>query len=126
MAIVDKRRPKPNESEVMNIIGDVKDKIAVIIDDMIDTAGTVCKAASAIMERGAKEVYAVATHPVLSGPAVERLAQSPIKEVIVSDTIPLREEAKRLDKIKVLSVSKLLGEAIRRIHTDDSISSLFI
>lgn len=126
MAIVDKRRPKPNESEVMNIIGDVKDKIAVIIDDMIDTAGTICKAASAIMERGAKEVYAVATHPVLSGPAVERLAQSPIKELIVSDTIPLREEAKRLDKIKVLSVSKLLGEAIRRIHTDDSISSLFI
>jgi ribose-phosphate pyrophosphokinase len=126
MAIVDKRRPRPNESEVMNIIGDVKDKIAVIIDDMIDTAGTICKAASAIMERGAKEVYAVATHPVLSGPAVEKLAQSPIKEVVVSDTIPLREEAQRVDKIKVLSVSKLLGEAIRRIHTDDSISSLFI
>jgi ribose-phosphate pyrophosphokinase len=126
MAIVDKRRPRPNESEVMNIIGDVKDKIAVIIDDMIDTAGTICKAASAIMERGAKEVYAVATHPVLSGPAVERLAQSPIKEVVVSDTIPLREEAQMVDKIKVLSVSKLLGEAIRRIHTDDSISSLFI
>jgi len=126
MAIVDKRRPRPNESEVMNIIGDVKDKIAVIIDDMIDTAGTICKAASAIMDRGAKEVYAVATHPVLSGPAVERLAQSPIKEVVVSDTIPLREEAQRVDKIKVLSVSKLLGEAIRRIHTDDSISSLFI
>jgi ribose-phosphate pyrophosphokinase len=126
MAIVDKRRPRPNESEVMNIIGDVKDKIAVIIDDMIDTAGTICKAASAIMDRGSKEVYAVATHPVLSGPAVEKLAQSPIKEVVVSDTIPLREEAQRLDKIKVLSVSKLLGEAIRRIHTDDSISSLFI
>jgi ribose-phosphate pyrophosphokinase len=126
MAIVDKRRPRPNESEVMNIIGDVKDKIAVIIDDMIDTAGTICKAASAIMDRGSKEVYAVATHPVLSGPAVERLAQSPIKEVVVSDTIPLREEAQKLDKIKVLSVSKLLGEAIRRIHTDDSISSLFI
>jgi len=126
MAIVDKRRPRPNESEVMNIIGDVKDKIAVIIDDMIDTAGTICKAASAIMDKGAKEVYAVATHPVLSGPAVERLAQSPIKEVVVSDTIPLREEAQRLDKIKVLSVSKLLGEAIRRIHTNDSISSLFI
>ncbi|MCI4453759.1 MAG: ribose-phosphate pyrophosphokinase [Thermodesulfobacterium sp.] len=126
MAIVDKRRPRPNESEVMNIIGDVKDKIAVIIDDMIDTAGTICKAASAIMDRGAKEVYAVATHPVLSGPAVERLAQSPIKEVVVSDTIPLREETQRVNKIKVLSVSKLLGEAIRRIHTDDSISSLFI
>jgi len=126
MAIVDKRRPKPNESEVMNIIGDVKDKIAVIIDDMIDTAGTICKAASAIMDKGAKEVFAVATHPVLSGQAVERLANSPIKEIIVSDTIPLREEAKKLEKIKVLSVSKLLGEAIRRIHTDDSISSLFI
>ncbi len=126
MAIVDKRRPRPNESEVMNIIGEVKDKIAVIIDDMIDTAGTICKAATAIMDRGAKEVYAVATHPVLSGQAVDRLAASPLKEVIVSDTIPLREEAKALEKIKVLSVAKLLGEAIRRIHTDDSISSLFI
>jgi len=88
MAIVDKRRPRPNESEVMNIIGDVKDKIAIIIDDMIDTAGTICKAASVIMDRGAREVYAVATHPVLSGPAVERLAQSPIKEVLLA--IPSR------------------------------------
>ncbi len=126
IAIVDKRRPRANESEVMNIIGDVKDKKALIIDDMIDTAGTICKAASALMEKGAKEVYAIATHPVLSGKAVERVANSPLKALIVSDTIPLGEDAKHLDKIKVLSVGELLGEAIRRIHTDDSISSLFI
>ncbi|BAU23212.1 ribose-phosphate pyrophosphokinase [Caldimicrobium thiodismutans] len=126
MAIVDKRRPRPNESEVMSIIGDVRDKIAVIIDDMVDTAGTICKAAEAILDRGAREVYAIATHPVLSGKALERIAASPLKALIVSDTIPLREEAKVLDKIKVLSVANLLGEAIRRIHTDDSISSLFI
>jgi ribose-phosphate pyrophosphokinase len=126
MAIVDKRRPRPNESEVMSIIGDVRDKIAVIIDDMVDTAGTICKAAEAILDRGAREVYAIATHPVLSGKALERIAASPLKALIVSDTIPLREEAKVLDKIKVLSVANLLGEAIRRIHTDDSISSLFV
>ncbi|MGB9761780.1 MAG: ribose-phosphate pyrophosphokinase [Caldimicrobium sp.] len=126
MAIVDKRRPRPNESEVMNIIGDVKDKIAIIIDDMVDTAGTICKAAEALLDKGAKEVYAIATHPVLSGKAVERIAASPIKAMIVSDTIPLKEEAKAIGKIQVLSVANLLGEAIRRIHTDDSISSLFI
>lgn len=126
MAIVDKRRPRPNEAKVMNIIGDVRDKVAVIIDDMVDTAGTICKAAEAILERGAREVYAIATHPVLSGKALERIAASPLKALIVSDTIPLREEAKALSKIKVLSVANLLGEAIRRIHTDDSISSLFI
>ncbi len=126
IAIVDKRRPRANESEVMNIIGDVKDKKALIIDDMIDTAGTICKAASALMEKGAKEVYAIATHPVLSGKAVERVANSPLKALIVSDTIPLGEDAKHLDKIKVLSVGELLGDAIRRINTDDSISSLFI
>jgi len=126
MAIVDKRRPRPNESEVMNIIGEVKDKIAIIVDDMVDTAGTMCKAAQALLDRGAKEVYAIATHPVLSGNAVERIANSPIKKMIVSDTIPLKEEAKAIGKIEVLSVANLLGEAIRRIHTDDSISSLFI
>lgn len=125
-AIVDKRRPRPNESEVMNIIGEVKDKIAIIVDDMVDTAGTICKAAEALLDRGAIEVYAIATHPVLSGKAIERIAASPLKALIVSDTIPLRDEAKALDKIKVLSVAELLGEAIRRIHTDDSISSLFI
>lgn len=125
-AIVDKRRPRPNESEVMNIIGEVKDKIAIIVDDMIDTAGTICKAADALLEKGAKEVYAIATHPVLSGKALERISASSLKTLIVSDTIPLREEAKKMEKIKVLSVAELLGEAIRRIHTDDSISSLFI
>lgn len=125
-AIVDKRRPRPNESEVMNIIGEVKDKVAIIVDDMVDTAGTICKAAEALLDRGAIEVYAIATHPVLSGKAIERIAASPLKALIVSDTIPLRDEAKALDKIKVLSVAELLGEAIRRIHTDDSISSLFI
>lgn len=126
MAIVDKRRPRPNESEVMNIIGEVQNKIAIIIDDMVDTAGTMCKAAEALMDKGAKEVYAIATHPVLSGKAVERIAASPLKALIVSDTIPLKEEAKAIGKIQVLSVANLLGEAIRRIHTDDSISSLFI
>ncbi|MFN3504964.1 MAG: ribose-phosphate pyrophosphokinase [Caldimicrobium sp.] len=125
-AIVDKRRPRPNVCEAMNIIGDVKDKIAILVDDMVDTAGTICKAAEALLEKGAKEVYAIATHPVLSGNAVEKIAKSPLKTLFVSDTIPLREEARALEKIKVLSVAELLGEAIRRIHTDDSISSLFI
>jgi len=126
IAIVDKRRERPNESAVMNIVGDVKDKVAIIIDDMVDTAGTMCQAADAIMDRGAKEVYGMATHPVLSGKALERIEKSSLKTLFVSDTIPLRKEAKDLGKIKVLSVANLLGEAIRRIHTDESISSLFI
>ncbi len=126
IAIVDKRREKPNESAVMNIIGDVKGKIAIIIDDMIDTAGTMCNAADAIKEKGALEVHGMATHPVLSGKALERIQKSSLKSIIVSDTIPLKEEAKTLKKIKVLSVANLLGEAIKRIHTDDSISSLFV
>jgi len=126
IAIVDKRRERPNESAVMNIVGDVKNKVAIIIDDMIDTAGTMCQAADAIMERGAIEVYGMATHPVLSGNAVEKIKKSSLKALFVSDTIPLRDEAKELGKIKVLSVANLLGEAIKRIHTDESISSLFI
>ncbi len=126
IAIVDKRRPKPNESYVVNIIGDVKDKVAIIIDDMIDTAGTMCKAAYAILERGAKKVYAMATHPVLSGKAVQRIKESPLEKVIVSDTIPLKKEALMVDKIEVLSVAGLLGEAIKRTHTNESISSLFV
>ena len=126
LAIIDKRRLRPNESEVMHVVGDVKGKVAIILDDMIDTAGTICKAADALYERGAKEVHGMATHPVLSGPAIERLKKSPMKSVVVTDTIPLREEAKKLKKIKVLSVANLLGEAIRRIHNDDSVSSLFI
>jgi ribose-phosphate pyrophosphokinase len=126
IAIVDKRRLRPNESSVMNIVGDVKGKVAIIIDDMIDTAGTMCQAAEAILERGALEVHGMATHPVLSGKALERIQSSSIKSVIVSDTIPLREEAQKIEKIKVLSVANLLGEAIRRTHTDESISSLFV
>ncbi len=126
LAIIDKRRLRPNESEVMHVVGDVKGKVAIIVDDMIDTAGTICKAAEALYERGAKEVHGMATHPVLSGPAIERLKKSPMKSVVVTDTIPLREEAKKLKKIKVLSVAELLGEAIRRIHNDDSVSSLFV
>ncbi len=126
IAIVDKRRLRPNESSVMNIVGDVKNKVAIIIDDMIDTAGTMCQAADAIMERGALEVHGMATHPVLSGKALERIQKSSIKDIIVSDTIPLREDAQKIEKIKVLSVANLLGEAIRRTHTDESISSLFV
>ncbi len=126
IAIVDKRREKPNESVIMNIVGEVKNKVAIIIDDMVDTAGTMCQAAEAILERGAIEVYGMATHPVLSGNAIEKIKKSPLKALLVSDTIPLKEEAKILNKIKVLSVAELLGEAIKRIHTDESISSLFI
>ncbi len=126
IAIVDKRRPGPNQSEVMHVVGEVKGKVAIILDDMVDTAGTMCKAAEAIKERGAKEVHGMATHPVLSGPAVERIKKSALKSLVVTDTIPLREEAKEIKKIKVLSVARLLGEAIRRIHADDSVSSLFV
>ncbi|WP_297056251.1 ribose-phosphate pyrophosphokinase [Thermosulfurimonas sp.] len=126
IAIVDKRRPGPNQSEVMHVVGEVKGKVAIILDDMVDTAGTMCKAAEAIKERGAKEVHGMATHPVLSGPAVERIKKSALKSLVVTDTIPLREEAKAIKKIKVLSVARLLGEAIRRIHADDSVSSLFV
>lgn len=126
MAIIDKRRPAPNISEVMNIIGDVRGKHAVIIDDMIDTAGTVTLAAKAVLDQGAKSVVACATHGVLSGPAIQRIEESVISEVIISDTIPLSPAAKQCRKIKVLSVARLLGESIRRIHHGDSISSLFI
>ncbi|RUM89766.1 MAG: phosphoribosylpyrophosphate synthetase [Thermodesulfatator sp.] len=126
IAIVDKRRPGPNQSEVMHVVGEVKGKVALILDDMVDTAGTMCKAAEALKERGAKEVHGLATHPVLSGPAVERIQKSALKSLVVTDTIPLREEARKIKKIQVLSVAKLLGEAIRRIHADDSVSSLFV
>jgi ribose-phosphate pyrophosphokinase len=126
LAIVDKRRDTPNESEVMNIIGDVKDKRAIILDDMIDTAGTVTQAAVALKEEGAIEVLTCCTHPVLSGPAIERIEDSPISEVIVTDTIPLHEKAQNCKKIKVLSVAELLSEAMRRIYYNESVSSLFI
>jgi len=124
LAIVDKRRPEPNVSEIMHVIGELKGKTAVLIDDIIDTAGTITQAAKVLMEKGATEVYACCTHPVLSGPAVQRLQDSVIKEVVVTNTIPLPQD-KKIDKIKVLSVAPLLGEAIVRIHEDLSVSKLF-
>jgi ribose-phosphate pyrophosphokinase len=126
LAIIDKRREKANVSEVMHIIGDVKNKDAILVDDMIDTAGTLTNAAKALMEAGARTVSACASHAVLSGPAIQRIQDSPLSEVVVTDTIPLRPEAKACPKIKQLSVGRLLGEAIKRIHHGDSISSLFI
>ncbi len=125
LAIIDKRRPEANVSEVMNIIGDIEGKTAVILDDMIDTAGTVTQAANALMDAGAKEVYAVCTHPVLSGPAIERLDSSPIKELVVTNTIPPREGSSS-GKLRYLSVGPFLGEAIKRIHYGESVSSLFV
>ena len=124
IGIIDKRRPKPNVAEVMNIIGDVEGKTAIIIDDIIDTAGTMQLAADALIEKGAKEVYACATHPVLSGPAIERIQNSQITELVVTNTIQLPEE-KQIDKITQLSVASLIGEAIIRIHEDQSVSILF-
>jgi ribose-phosphate pyrophosphokinase len=126
LAIIDKRREKANVSEVMHIIGDVRGKDAIVVDDMIDTAGTLTNAAKALLEAGARTVSACATHAVLSGPAIKRIEESPLTEVVVTDTIPLRAEAKACGKIKPLSVARLLGEAIKRIHHGDSISSLFI
>jgi ribose-phosphate pyrophosphokinase len=126
LAIIDKRRESPNVSQVMNIIGDVDGMSAVLVDDMVDTGGTLVRGAYALIEKGAKAVYACCTHPVLSGRAVEVLMESPIEEMIVTDTIPLREEAKACSKIKVLSISNLLAEAIRRIYEDESVSDLFV
>lgn len=126
LAIIDKRRPAANVSEVMNIVGAVEGRDCVIIDDMIDTAGTLTTAAKALVDRVAKRVFAAATHGVLSGPAVERIRDSVIEEVVITDTIPLRGEAKQVAKFKVLSCSRLLGEAIKRIHNSDSVSSLFV
>ncbi|MGI6125714.1 MAG: ribose-phosphate diphosphokinase [Planifilum sp.] len=124
IAIIDKRRPEPNVAEVMNIVGDVRGRTAIIIDDIIDTAGTIMLAADALIEHGAKEVYACCTHPVFSGPAIERIQKANIKEMVVTNTIPLTPE-KQLDKVRVLSVSPLIGEAIIRIHQELSVSKLF-
>jgi ribose-phosphate pyrophosphokinase len=126
LAIIDKRRSGPNVSEVMHLIGDVKGKDAIIVDDMIDTAGTLAQAARACMEHGARSVSACATHAVFSGPAIQRIDESPLSEVVVSDTIPQSEAGKASKKVKVMSVARLLGEAVKRIHHGDSISSLFI
>ncbi|WP_027092138.1 ribose-phosphate diphosphokinase [Cohnella thermotolerans] len=124
LAIIDKRRPEPNVVEVMNIIGDVSGRTAILIDDIIDTAGTICLAAQALKEAGARELYACCTHPVLSGHALARLEASPIKEVVVTDTIPLRDPSAST-KLRVLSVAPLIAEAIVRIHEQQSISKLF-
>lgn len=126
LAIIDKRRDRPNVSEVMHLIGDVRGRDCIIVDDMIDTAGTLCNAARAAMDYGARRVVACATHGVLSGPAVQRIEQSPLEEVVVTNSFPLSEEARACKKIRVLSIGRLLGEAIRRIHHSDSVSSLFV
>lgn len=124
IAIIDKRRPRPNVAEVMNIVGNVEGKTAILIDDIIDTAGTITLAAKAISESGAKEVYACCTHPVLSGPAMERISNSQIKELVVTNSIALSPE-KKTDQVVELSVAPLIGEAIIRVHEDQSVSTLF-
>ncbi len=126
LAIIDKRRPKANVATVMNIIGDVTDKTCILVDDMVDTAGTLCEAARALKEFGAAQVFAYITHPVLSGPAVERITNSELDQLIVSDTIPLTEAGAACDKIRVLSVAETLAETIRRIHLEESVSSMFM
>jgi len=125
LAIIDKRRAKANECEVMNIVGDVKGKVCMLVDDIIDTAGTLANASRALMEAGASKVAACCTHGILSGPAIDRLNSSPIDELIVTDTVPLRGQAVGNPKIKVITVAPLLAEAIRRIYTNDSVSALF-
>ncbi|MGH8193242.1 MAG: ribose-phosphate pyrophosphokinase [Woeseiaceae bacterium] len=126
LVIIDKRRSKANKSEVMNIIGDVRDKTCVIIDDMVDTAGTLCHAASALKGHGARQVVAYITHPVLSDPAVSRIDGSELDEIVVTDTIPLRDEALACSKIRQLSTAELLGETMRRISDEESVSSLYV
>ncbi|HEY8944662.1 MAG TPA: ribose-phosphate pyrophosphokinase, partial [Polyangiaceae bacterium] len=126
LAIIDKRRDAPNVSEVMHLIGDVRGRDCIIVDDMIDTAGTLCNAARAVMDYGARRVVACATHGVLSGPAMQRIEESPLEEVVVTNSLPLSDEARASKKIRVLSIARLLGEAIRRIHNSDSVSSLFV
>jgi len=126
LAIIDKRREAANVAEVMNIVGDVKGKNCVIVDDMVDTAGTLTEGAQALVKEGASSVSAVITHPILSGPAIKRIVESPLQELVVTDTVPLRPEAKDCEKLKVVSVAPLLGEAIRRINNEESVSSLFV
>jgi ribose-phosphate pyrophosphokinase len=126
LAIIDKRRPKANVAKVMNIIGDVKGRSCVIVDDLVDTAGTLCQAAKALKEHGAAKVLAYCTHPVLSGPAVENINNSVLDELVVTDTIPLRPDAEDCDRIRQLSIAELLAETIRRVSDEESVSSLFI
>ena len=126
LAIIDKRRPKPNVAKVMHIIGDVVGRTCLIMDDMVDTANTLCEAAEALKEKGAERVLAYCTHPVLSGPAVERIKNSALDELVVTDTIPLREEARNCKRIRQLSVAELMAETMRRINAEESVSSLFV
>ena len=126
LAIIDKRRPKPNVAKVMNIIGEVSGRTCLIMDDMVDTANTLCEAAAALKEKGAEKVLAYCTHPVLSGPAIARIEKSAIDELVVTDTIPLREEARNCKRIRQLSVAELLAETMRRINAEESVSSLFM
>ena len=126
LAIIDKRREKTNSSQVMNVIGDVKDKTCILVDDIIDTAGTICNAAEALKDTGAKKVVSYASHAVLSGPAIERIMNSELDELIVTDTIPLAEGASKLGKIKIISMDKTLAEAINRVNKEESISAMFL
>ncbi|MEO1335235.1 MAG: ribose-phosphate diphosphokinase, partial [Myxococcota bacterium] len=126
IGMIDKRRPRPNEARVMNVLGDVDGRDVILLDDMVDTAGTLCAAAEAIRERGAKRIFAYATHPVFSGPAISRISESAIDKVVVSNTIPLSDAALGCEKIEQASVAPLIAEAIRRIHHGDSVSSLFV
>jgi ribose-phosphate pyrophosphokinase len=125
LAIIDKRRPKANESQVMNLIGEVKDRTCLIVDDMVDTAGTMCKAADALKEEGAKKVVAYCTHAVLSGNAMHNINNSSLDSLVVTDTIPLSEEAKNCKKIRQLTLGKFLGESIRRVSNEESVSAMF-
>jgi ribose-phosphate pyrophosphokinase len=126
LAIIEKPRPQANQAQVMHIIGEVADRTCVIIDDMVDTAGTLCKAAEALKLRGANKVVALATHPVLSGAAISNISDSELDELVVTDTIPLSEAARACSRIRQLSVADLLGETIRRIHEDESVSSVYM
>ena len=126
LAIIDKRRSGPNVSQVMHIIGEVKDQICIIVDDMIDTAGTLCQAAQGLKDHGAKAVYACASHPVLSGPAVSNIAGSRLDALVVTNTIPLRPDAAACPQIRQLSIGELLAETMRRISNEESVSSLFV
>jgi ribose-phosphate pyrophosphokinase len=126
LAIIDKRRPKPNVAKVMNIIGEVSGRTCLIMDDMVDTANTLCEAANALKEKGAASVIAYCTHGVLSGPAIERIERSAIDELVVTDTIPLSETAANCKRIRQLSVAELLAETLRRINAEESVSSLFV
>jgi len=126
LAVADKRRPEPNVARVYRIVGEVKDKHAVIVDDIVDTAGSLCETAHAVMQAGARSVSAAVSHPVLSGPAIKRIEESPLSRLVTTDSIPLRHEAQACDKIQVCTIATLLAESIRRTHNEESVSSLFI